>query len=573
MNKLVQKAVNSPKFVFVVTGLAILCTYFRLFLGVEVTDEPYHIADAYLTAHGGIFFENDSYFAQVAGLVYEPIIYVYDKLIGNFAVVLFVRHLYFLLAIACGYSFFRLLRKMMASDLALMISAIPVVFIPYAVPSLGYNTIGAFTLGIGCALTLNAAISNSVLLALIGGWAFAVSAFVYPSFVIGAAIVYFGMGYSLWRKNQQFPKVLGISAIFSALMFFAIWGTAILRFDFDKIKHSIETTQAYGSGSANGLAEKWAYFESMIGYVTPPGWTLGIAIALMVGLIVTKRAWTWALVLVGILFVTMVQQPTFTVATSLFITLAFIMGLVALFPLNFKDSSDFNLVTRLMCVLGAILCISTYFTSANQALATPLATQFGLMFVFARSTAKLKRAAIVVPLATVFAVITFFHYTHAYREGSIADFNTMITSGPFAGIITGESKANLMKQIEDDIHQVSQGASSILFYDNFPAGYLFTNLRPATRSLFVHPLPNGLWDRQLYTNYYSNPQNRPDVFLQFEAFPYAPNFVMAYRTEQWTRPPYDTFFDYLPGTGEYELIQKRDYYKVWRKKSLGPVKN
>jgi len=568
--KKIDGAVTSPKVVKTITLLAILCSYIRIFLATEVTDEVYHIAGASLTALGGTFFENDSYFAQVSSIIYEPIIYVYHWLTGNFGVVLFVRHLYFLLALACFYSFYRLLRKMISPDLALMISAIPVVFIPYAVPSVGYNTIGAFCLGIGCALTLNAALTNRLMLALLGGWAFAISAYVYPSFVLAPAILYFALGFHLWQKDHRFPKVLSLGAVFSGFMFFAIWGVTVLRFDFDKVQHSIETTQAYGSGSAQGLAAKWEYFESMIGYVTPPGWVLVVIVLVLAALVVMRMAWTWAIALAAVLFILMVQQPTFTAPSNLFVSFCFLLGLASLFPLRLKSHDNLDRISLVMILLGCVLCVSTYFTSANQGLATPLATQFGLIFVFARSAAHFRRAAIVVPMIAFFSTITFFNYTHAYREGNIADFNTLITTGPYAGIWTGESKANLLKQIEDDIHEASQGATSILFYDNFPAGYLFSDLRPATRSLFIHPLPNGIWDRELYTEYYKNPANRPDVFFQFEGFPYAPNSIMLYRTEQWTKPPMDTFFDYLPNTGDYERLHQRFFYSVWRKKSLAP---
>lgn len=571
LNAFFDRAFNSPKVVTTITVLAILCTYIRIFLGTDVTDEAYHIASASLTALGGQYFVQDSYFAQVASIIYEPIIYAYHWLTGNYGVVLFTRHLYFFLGLTCTYSIYCLLRKWIKADLAFMISAIPTVFIPYVLPALGYNTIGAFCLGIGCALTLNAAVSQRLMPALLGGWAFAVSAYVYPSFVLAPAVIYFGMAAYLWQKEKRFPRTLALGAVFSALMFGAIWGTTILRFDFDKIKHSIETTQAYGSGSAQGLGAKWDYFLSMIGYATPPGWALGIVVAFLLVLIIAKRPWTWSLLLSSILFIVMNQHNSFTVPTNLFVTFSFLLGTASLFPLKIKKTSEYEFITGLMIVLGLILCVSTYFTSANQALATPLATQFGLVFVLARSALKVRRAAIVLPITSIFAVISFYNFSFAYREGPVADFNTLITTGPFAGIITGESKASLLKQIEDDIHAASKGASSILFYDNFPAGYLFSDLKPATRSLFVHPLPNGIWDRGLYTEYYQTPQNRPDVFFQFEGYPYAPDAVILYKTQEWTKPPTDTFYDFLPNTGEYEKVIQRYFYSVWRKKSLGPL--
>ena len=90
-------------------------------------------------------------------------------------------------------------------------------------------------------------------LALLGGFAFFVSVFVYPSFVLGVAIIYFSLGARHWFKFRQFPKDLGIAAVFSGCLFFAFWALTIFRFPLSKIIQSIETTKAYGSGNMDVL--------------------------------------------------------------------------------------------------------------------------------------------------------------------------------------------------------------------------------------------------------------------------------------------------------------------------------
>lgn len=562
----------TPKFVRSAAYISIAIAYLRIFFGAEVTDEPYHVACAALTALGDKFYVNDSYFGQTASLVYEPFIYIYNKLIGTTGVMLFSRHLYFLLSLVCGYCFYRLMRKMISADLALLISTIPIVFIHYTIPILGYNTLGCFGFGIGSALTIEAELSQRRSLGLLGAWAFAVCVFVYPSFVLGAALIYFSLAARHWLQQKKQPILLIQAALVSGLLFCFFWGVTIFRFGFADIPRSIETTQAYGSGNLSVLEDKITVIQSFIGNLTPPLWTL-LPIALFLGFLLAFRlSWTWVIPLIAGLFFFMVPLPNITLISPLFITFVFCLGCVSLLPnkqaTNSENDKNRDELSWLMILTCLILGVAAFFTSANHILATPLATQFGLMFVIFRVAGRVSRASIVLPMLAVLLLLNFYSYSYAYREEAVQDMTTLMETGPYAGIFTSEYKAQLFYQIERDVREVSKGAKTILFYDNFPAGFLFSNLRPATRSIFIHPVPYGNWDRHVYTEYYADPAKRPDVFLQFDKFPYAQSLVVTYRPGV----P-DDFFNYLPETGDYELVGERTFYKVWRKKSLPPLSN
>lgn len=547
--------------------LIVLGTYIRIYFGAEVTDETYHIACAYLTALGAQFYHNDSYFAQTASLVYEPVIYVYNSLIGSQAVVLFVRHLYLLMAALCAFSFYRLFRKLISWDQALLISLIPLVFIPYSIPTLSYNTIACQGFGIGLAMTLNAALTRRMGLSLLAALAMAISVFVYPSMVLGVGLVYIGLGVRGILRDKKLDRIVAAGALLSGALFFLFWGVTVYRFGHELILESMETTAAYGSLSR--FSEKYDHFMSIVGALTPPLWSLMLV---TVGLVASAFRWQRYNWLLGVpiliaCFLFFTPTRTWSLLSNPFLTFAFCAGLLSLLPVRWSQKDpleDFSWIVGMAClVLGFAVCM----TSSNHVLAMALVTQFGLMFFLAQG-AKRSSSHVTIPVLVVLHVtLLFWSFNYVYRDEQFSDMNTMITSGPFAGIVTSESKATLLKQIEDDISEASVNASSILFYDNFPAGYLFMPLRPATRSLFIHPLPYGMWDRSRYTAYYENPMNRPDVFLQFESFPYAKDMVVGYRN-QYTQPPYDTFFDYLPGTGDYVMLHQRPHYKVWKKKNL-----
>ncbi len=555
---------TSKVFIFSFVTVSVLLTYIRIFFGVEITDEAYYVACAFLTSIGGKPFQNDLYFQQTASLVYEPLVYLYNSLFGSTGIMLFVRHLYFFMAFACAASFYFLFCQFIESRYAALSALIPVVFIPYVIPSLGYNTVASLCLGIGFAWLLNGYWSGKTWKLFLAGFVFSLGIFAYPIFGAGGCLLYLFLFVWHWRKEKKFHRPLFLSGVFCALLFVAWWGISLWRFGTDNLDLIYQVTLAFGA-----LGSPWQKIQSAqeIFMTYAPDFWLVISILVMSALTVwrIRGSWAWVTLLLTVLF--LIFNPNGDSGRS-HSFLAYIV--LTAWPLFFWKRQELGSAWILGLMIGLpslAMALMVGWTSSQTLWATALASQFVVLsFNFLMLSGNSKALGVLVTVVMVIG-LQYWNYDSTYREAPLPELTAQMQTGPFAGLFTSESRKELMEQIESDIAQASGKASSILFYDSFPGGYLFSQLKPATLSVFIHPVPYGYVMRELYYAYYQNPNNRPDVFFQFEAFPISREGLDVFRN-QFAQPPRDRFFDQLPNSGDYNLIAQRPYYKIWKKKGL-----
>ena len=153
-------------------------------------------------------------------------------------------------------------------------------------------------------------------------------------------------------------------------------------------------------------------------------------------------------------------------------------------------------------------------------------------------------------------------YGSTYRDESLEKLNSLVLEGPFAGIMTSESRAHLLHEVQMDIDSLSHTEKTIFFFDSFPAGYLMSAKFPATRSLFMHPLPTYQWLRAFYADYYRQADHRPDVIFDFKfiQFSEADHVNFHYPDEASSG---DVLRSALYQSGVYKKIVERNSYSVF----------
>ena len=93
-----------------------------------------------------------------------------------------------------------------------------------------------------------------------------------------------------------------------------------------------------------------------------------------------------------------------------------------------------------------------------------------------------------------------------------------VREGAYAGIATTARRSDFIATLNADLEEVGSGARTILFYDYFPAGYLFSTLRPRTPAVWM--FPSDLWSpgneaiRHEYARYYSEGRPLPDLVVR-----------------------------------------------------------
>ncbi|MGE4131053.1 MAG: hypothetical protein AB7F86_05410 [Bdellovibrionales bacterium] len=552
---------------------ALILAYARLFFGFDVTDEAYFSTTASLSSLGGLPFVNDSYFQQTAALVMEPLVYLYRSVFESFGLILFVRHLFFFLGLTCAYGIFRVLRIFLSWDLALVIAILPAIYIPYPGPTLSYNATSSLLFMLGASLTIEGLLRQKFWIVGTGAFVLALGSFAHPLFGLAGVLVYLTLLKIFWQNRRLLFKGASVGLV----CYLSFWSITIARVGLDPIINAIQMSQLYGSGKASGFAFKWRYFLSTWADLGPPWWTWIIAGVSLAIILARKWSWTWIVPIVAGVFIFTLPEPlSYQGSPVLYMTpglmvFLFVFSWLALPWSGFRGETQVNHLCIGMVAVGFLLGIMAFINSATQLMAVPLGLQFGFIFLFARAATIRSRVAILVPLLFFYGAIHYYGYQFSYREGSIGSLNTWMTKGPFAGLRTGAFKAEYFELVEEDLRKASEGASTLLVYDNFPAGYLMAKLRPATHAIFIHPLPYGYLDRQVHTEYYREDRSRwPDVILQMELFPYDENQYSMNRTE-WTKPPHDSFFDYLPTSGEYQMVVQREmgayvFYRIWRRR-------
>src|ERR1044072_6315878 len=143
----------------VAIGLALLMTfaaYARIFFCLGLLDESQHLGTAMLSSLGGKPFENELFIQQTASLLYEPLVYLYYKIFGNFAIMLAFRNVLFVLTLFWAREIYLFFRSRSGVTAALSMCLVPICGMAAAYPSLNYNALGMWGFGLGSLWLLRA---------------------------------------------------------------------------------------------------------------------------------------------------------------------------------------------------------------------------------------------------------------------------------------------------------------------------------------------------------------------------------------------------------------------------------
>ena len=545
----------------------VIGAYCRLFVSVGflgLMDEQYWVAAAALSSLGGVPYYNDLHIQQTSSLLYEPFVFLYYKIFGSYGVILFVRHLYFALALGCAYIYFRFFRAFTDVITALAIASLLIVSTWWAQPSLGYNSIGGLCFGCGALLAVLGVDQRRWKWLGWSGFFFFLSLGAYPT-LLGALIslwaaiaVLRGIAKKPWVRETLFAN--GITILFLGGFLLSL----ILRTSVNDLMNVYQFSTAHSSlGSFTmklgyGL---WLWYKFL-----PPWWILGPFFILWLAL--WKRFDVpWQFFAVPFAVMMAIKDPpepgTFHPPMVMLLVVAGIPLLVQAARTSWKGNWTF-------LALFTAAFAGTFFTCWSSALTiyTTFVTSTYALAVVLMMASRSKLYTPWVALTTmVIPLIIFFHKNvfNQRDDAAITNEVELLTSGPYAGLFTSPERAEFLNQLQSDINESTRGAKSIIFYDEFPMGYLMTDLFPATRTLWMHTLRESYNVKGYIRSYYFDTKNRPDVIFRF-------NYYLIDGKKHWVTPeqfkPYeDVFWDYLPREAEYTEVLKRDAYSVFRRKS------
>ena len=89
----------------------------------------------------------------------------------------------------------------------------------------------------------------------------------------------------------------------------------------------------------------------------------------------------------------------------------------------------------------------------------------------------------VAPVVVSLVIVTLLSLG-PYRDDRILRLDTTIAHGPYAGLRTTEEKASFVAKLEDDLKALTSSCG-IVFFADFPAGYLLSSAMPHTNSAWI----------------------------------------------------------------------------------------
>lgn len=119
--------------------------------------------------------------------------------------------------------------------------------------------------------------------------------------------------------------------------------------------------------------------------------------------------------------------------------------------------------------------------------------------------------------AFVLLVFLGYNYGFVYGDGDIRSLSVRIDRGPFKDLITKPEKKRFILALEASIRAFG-GHDRVLFYDYFPGGYLMTDARPATNTVWQRP--EWLSGRRIHIlEYLRKPAHQPEMVVRMKSVP------------------------------------------------------
>lgn len=533
----------------------VVATAVRLHFGVDFTDESFYIAIPYRLVRGARpFVDETSIFELPAAVLTYPFVFAYYHLVGVRGIVLFMRHIDLAFTLLVAALVWRALRAIRGSRAtSIVIASIAVAYVPFGIHGLSYNSLGAGFLCAGLFMLLAGLSKPSRPKSMGASSLLGLAVFTYPAFILAGAFSLLAAGAFSWRRERRLT-IIGFST-------FALWCALAVAFFFQRGWSTTATlyhrAKLFG-GQGGGLHKVLDVASGATRHSHPY-----LVIAVIAAAILLRRTGRadlsrWALC--AIPFFALVRGGSWTSAN------AFVTNMALLAPLLFVALRAPRAQWPLMAVVwlpAVIAGESAGFGSSNGAVnfgigAFPgaLASLVILCDAVEDSPKRSRRMLTLIPALVAAVTLTVFQYTYVYRDSGFGSLRHEVAGGPFAGLYTSPDHLTLIRDLHRDLTLVSGPSCTIMFYRQFPAGYLFDAGAPLTNRAFVPDVAPSLVNRyeRIWVAYYRS-KGWPDVVVQMANAP-------AVAGESYVRPtPLERV---LTGHG-YQLVGFRFQYKTYRR--------
>lgn len=507
---------RSFAFASLVVALLVLLGW-RATLGISFFDDGHYAAAPYYYAQGGVPLADDMTVQSLGFLVSVPFARLWTLLFGTQGIVLALRLVYVVLAVACAALAFRLLRPTAGRAASLVAAAVPLLVPPYNVLAASYNTIAMLAHVLALALAVSALRTRSGRTAFLAGVALVAGAIAYPPLAAGAVL--FGACFALWARERRLSLSV-IAGASSAVVAFAAWLLAAPGIG--AVRESLVYSSSMWAGIA-GPTDRLATYAEKLRWALAfrqlaPAWIL--AALATVGVRV-PRVRTLALALVplavaapGLRYLALgierryfgANGPTYVVLLSVALIVP-----VAAWAVTRNNVSALQLLTLGVAAsaagypIAAASTNSSFYAGVPVVGLAPLAVALVCVWAMAvrdSGAAWLQGAA----GAALVGVLVVMLFARSYGDGPIALLDTRIRSGAAAGILASEERARAIAS-DEALGTRWVAADDRVLVVGSPLSYLLVGGRMFTNAVWLNVGPSD----QATLDYFERKGAVPDV--------------------------------------------------------------
>jgi hypothetical protein len=498
---------------------AVGVAYWRLYYGVDFTDESFYVVVPYRLVLGARpFVDEVSVTQQTAAILLYPFVRAYYAVRGLTGIVLFVRQLYFVFSLGVAAAAWAAVRPLVGSRRAPLVAVAVLLFVPFDIHSLSYDTLGGGFFTAGTLLVfLGVAEPDRRLTPALAAASHALAAFAYPPLLIAIAVVHAVAIGAASGPSRRRGAVFGIAAI---LVPVAALGALVTSAGIDTVSADYRHSATYlGQAGGPGKLVSIAAHEWHRVWLPAPLVVTVLMLVVVCGLAQAGRALAVVLGLAPLLVLP--PRPGFYAASLEFA--AHLGWLAPPLLLLVRRRPRARPLFVIVWIPSLVAGLTTAYSSANGA------TNLGVGFFPAAVVALvylvwavelLARPLAWLPLATAAAMLAAFGLP-VYRDGAIGTLVARVANGPYAGLLTTPRKRAFLQRLTNDLARVP-ASCGILFLDDFPAGYLLTRARPDTNSGWVASVARSRvvpYEVELLA--YLRRTGLPNVIVLMRRIPYA----------------------------------------------------
>jgi hypothetical protein len=175
-------------------------------------------------------------------------------------------------------------------------------------------------------------------------------------------------------------------------------------------------------------------------------------------------------------------------------------------------------------------------------------------------------ASFLAPLAVLGLYVTFL-YSGVYRDAPLSELTERVEHGPFAGLRTTVERRDLLRDLSQSLQSVVQPGERVLFFYNFPAGYLLSDVPCASNCSWQNKIDQPQWigHYRALVHYWHDPAHEPTVVVQITTL-LNPNPHLA--DMPFPFAPADPFVDLLQD--RFTLSVEHRHFKMYRRRADMP---